>query len=489
MIAKKTLLDLLLPKSILYGVLILSPWLFGSVEPWAKQLLFFFILLAFLLWIIQKKEEPIFFFPGFVTGLVFLFYLLFQILPLPTEIVGLFSAERVEIAKKVASLIPMPPGKEIPSSICLSINPKESYFYLLEFTGIGLFGFLLYQLLTSPKEISSLILAMVINGFILTLFGIIQRATFNGKLYWIRELTQGGDPFGPYVLRTHMGGLLLMIVPLGLGYFLSHFSLSKDNFFSAEINRQRDFVKKYLLLFFLLVLSTGVLLSKSRGAIGSFVISLLLMIALIGSIEKKDKRLSFFLFIFLFSAILFSLWLASDLFLSTTERLIQTPVHEEARAEIWKEALELWKLSPLVGFGLGGFEEAFGLVRTVFPGSYRITHAESDFVELLVDGGILGIIPVFLFIGSMVFYNGLKIKTLDEKNQKLALGALCSFLAGLFQGVANFNMAFMANMLYLLTSAVLLSKLVRLTPKTKNLFKEKDSFLEKNESHSFLGSS
>ncbi|QSR86417.1 O-antigen ligase family protein [Candidatus Methylacidiphilum infernorum] len=476
---KNTLQNLLLPKTILYGVLILSPWLFGSVEPWAKQLFFFLILLAFILWVAKKKEENIWLFPGFVAGSCFLFYLLLQVLPLPSELVGFLSPERLEIAKKVSSFLPLPPGKEYPSVLCLSLNPKETYFYLIEWSGLALYGFLLFQLLSSRKEISSLILIMVINGLALTLFGVVQRATFNGKLYWVRELTQGGDPFGPYVLRTHMGGLLLLIVPLGLGYLFWQYSLFHEGFLSLAGLKDKDFFKKHLYLFFLLVISTGVLMSKSRGAIGSFLLSLFLLMGFITWGEKGNKRLSLFLFAFIFSAVLFTLWLASDLFLGTTERLIQTSVNEEARGEIWKEAMKLWKLFPLTGVGFGAFEDAFGMVRTVFPGPHRVAHAESDFIELLVEGGILGALPVIFCLARMIGVNGLKMQTMDDQDRKLAFGALCSFVGGLFQGIANFNMALMANMLYLLTAAVILSKVVVLGQKKEGSFVEKKSFPER----------
>lgn len=490
MTLKKILKDLLHPKPILYFVFIVSPWLFGAVEHWAKQFLFFCILLAFVMWTFQKKEENIRFFPGFIAGIVFLFYLFFQIIPLPPQVISFFSPKRLELAKTISSLTNFPQGIEFSSPLCLSLNPKESYFYLLEFSALALYAFLLYQLLSSKKEISTLILTMIVNGLALTLFGVIQRATFNGKLYWIRELTQGGDPFGPYVLRTHMGGLLLMIVPIGLGFLLSQysFSFSKEEFFSFRANSDKDFFKKYLFLFFLLVISTGVLMSKSRGVIGSFLFSLFLMAIIITFNETKSKRLSFFLFAFIFSAVLFTLWLPSDLFLEATERIIKTPVNEEARGKIWEESLKLWKLFPLTGVGLGGFEDAFGLVRTVFPGPHRVAHAESDYMELLVEGGIVGVIPVMIFISTVIIANSFKLKTIDEKNKKLAIGALSSFFAGLFQGVANFNMSLMANMLYLVTTIVILSKVVELAQQKAVDSLQKKPMAEKILSRYFHGS-
>src|SRR6516164_994394 len=40
-------------------------------------------------------------------------------------------------------------------------------------------------------------------GFFVSIFGILQYLTFNGKLYWVRVMRYGGTPFGPYVDRNH----------------------------------------------------------------------------------------------------------------------------------------------------------------------------------------------------------------------------------------------------------------------------------------------
>src|SRR5260370_10487849 len=53
-------------------------------------------------------------------------------------------------------------------------------------------------------------------GFLISIFGILQHLTFNGKLYWFREMHYGGIPFGPYVNRNHFAGFVELILPLAL---------------------------------------------------------------------------------------------------------------------------------------------------------------------------------------------------------------------------------------------------------------------------------
>src|SRR5216683_8201698 len=53
-------------------------------------------------------------------------------------------------------------------------------------------------------------------GFAVSVFGILQHLTFNGKLYWVREMRYGGIPFGPYVNRNHFAGFAELVVPVAL---------------------------------------------------------------------------------------------------------------------------------------------------------------------------------------------------------------------------------------------------------------------------------
>src|SRR5260221_12395031 len=53
-------------------------------------------------------------------------------------------------------------------------------------------------------------------GFLVAIFGILQHLTFNGKLYWFREMHYGGIPFGPYVNRNHFAGFVELTLPLAL---------------------------------------------------------------------------------------------------------------------------------------------------------------------------------------------------------------------------------------------------------------------------------
>src|SRR5260370_33310282 len=55
---------------------------------------------------------------------------------------------------------------------------------------------------------------VMILAFLVAGLGILQHLTFNGKLYWFRELRYGGIPFGPYVNRNHFAGFAELVLPM-----------------------------------------------------------------------------------------------------------------------------------------------------------------------------------------------------------------------------------------------------------------------------------
>src|SRR5256886_3479208 len=53
-------------------------------------------------------------------------------------------------------------------------------------------------------------------GFLVSLFGVLQHLTFNGKLYWFRQIEYGGIPFWAHVDRKNLPGFLGFNLPLSL---------------------------------------------------------------------------------------------------------------------------------------------------------------------------------------------------------------------------------------------------------------------------------
>ncbi len=228
--------------------------------------------------------------------------------------------------------------------------------------------------------------------------------------------------------------------------------------------RPHEAIRHFLLPFLTVIMAVALLISRSRGAMVSFMAALLLM-ALWLALRRAERRPAWQVAGFVAGAFLFALWVAGDILVGTTERLATelADLERSPRILIWGEAMDLWGNFPLLGTGLGTFGEAFPLVRTVLPGPIAFTHAESDYVQLLTDTGIVGLVLVLWLAGALALA-GIKqwLGSPNRLAKGLALGGLIALIGALAQGIGNYNLVVMANYLYLAVGMVLMLKAGRL---------------------------
>src|SRR5215510_5057671 len=103
-------------------------------------------------------------------------------------------------------------------------------------------------------------------AFFVAGLGILQHLTFNGKLYWFREMRYGGIPFGPYVNRNHFAAFAELVLPLALVPLVM-----------GKVRHERRFV----IAMFALIPLGAMLLSASRGGIVSLGVELLFLLLMV----------------------------------------------------------------------------------------------------------------------------------------------------------------------------------------------------------------
>jgi O-antigen ligase len=127
---------------------------------------------------------------------------------------------------------------------------------------------------------------------------------------------------------------------------------------------------------------------------------------------------------------------------------------ESGRVQLWGDALGLWRGSPVVGTGLASFGAAFPAVRTLqAPVAY--THAESDWVQLFSDTGLLGLALALAAATAVaaVLLDRLR-KEASPRSRALALAGFVALLGAIVQGIGNFNLPVMSNLAYLAAALV-----------------------------------
>src|SRR5881394_1539092 len=160
----------------------------GAVEDWARAVLETAAGLLFLYWALRAARS------GTDSGTSFTLALSPLLLPL-LALVIVVSAQLV--LRTTASAY----------HTRIELQLLISYILIL---------FLADQALRRSEHWRTFVWFLMCLGFVVSIFGILQHLTFNGKLYWFREMRYGGIPFGPYVNRNHFAGFAELIIPVAL---------------------------------------------------------------------------------------------------------------------------------------------------------------------------------------------------------------------------------------------------------------------------------
>ena len=222
-------------------------------------------------------------------------------------------------------------------------------------------------------------------GFVVSVFGILQQLTFNGKLYWVRELTYGGIPFGPYVNRNHFAGLMELLIPLALVPLVL-----------GKVRRERLAV----VTLFAVMPIAALFLAASRGGIVSFFVQFALLIYLLLRRRGLAKRLLSVSAVLLAATTIVT-WLGVGRILQRFSSLQTLEVNEGKRAAMCRGAWHIFLDHPVVGTGLGTLQIVYPPYETLYDAKV-VNHAHNDYLEALAETGTLGGLCCAWFLGVLL---------------------------------------------------------------------------------------
>src|SRR5262249_22145142 len=230
----------------------------------------------------------------------------------------------------------------------------------------------------------------------ISIFGVVQRMTWNGRFYWIGPEAPGTAvyTFGPFANRVHFAGLVVAVLPVALVVLLTRrrepARRTALQGWAARFRRwnSQDSGARSLIPLLIVIMAGAALASGSRGAIVTLVAVLLAILGLGGGGRAGRARwikgaISAVLII------MAGAWIGGDVLYGTIERLlteIERP-DEGFRLRVWPDAVAMWwSEAPVVGSGLGSFAVTFPRFRTLRAPAV-MSHAESDWLGRLVEPG------------------------------------------------------------------------------------------------------
>ena len=462
-------------KIILISLFIFTPVAFGSMDIWAFSLMELGILLVISLYAIQgiffqvsgnpayrppntganpggairffgiKKNFSAF---AFILLTLFLALILFQLIPLPSEVVKFLSPKTFELRQLLScSNLNLPPSLisvSHPTYSPLSLFPFATEIEFFKWLClIGFFLFLLYgRLLDDTRIRSRLILVIMLVGAGEAFYGMIEFFSAHHYILYLDKGASMSSVMGTFINKNYFAGYLLMAIPLSMGFLVSRLAVQRNHFDGWRQILSSLEGKNLLIGFGIILMILGLLFSASRMGIISLLISFSLL-AILFRDRQKGKWFSKAPILVVGLALLWAGWIGLDAVIS---RFLSAPEDFTMRWMLWGDTLRILRDFPVFGSGLGTFPHIFPMYRS-FHIQGMFTHAENDFLQFISDVGALGfgmLLIAFIFFLSKAVS---KIRSISPaKSQRyIGLGSLVGIFALMFHSLVERNIQIPAN--------------------------------------------
>ena len=318
----------------------------------------------------------------------------------------------------------------------LSVYPYATKMELLRWGAYIILCFLAVESFRTEQELKSFAWFLASLGFIVSLFGIVQYFTFNGKLYWFVVLHQNGGAFGPFVYHNHFAGFVELVAPFGLALIFSG-RVPKDQLPALSL--------------FTIVPIAALVLSASRGGITSFLFEVALLAFLLGARTERGKRLLKAACLLIVTGVLLA-WLGISSTVERFEQLFGSDGPANGRLSLSRDAWQIFAHHPWIGTGLGTFETAYPRYASFYDG-LRLDHAHNDYFELLANTGLIGGAFGLAFVALLFWFGYVNVRSQNSEGRAFYASALAACAGILLHSFVDFNLHLPSNALLFLIFA------------------------------------
>jgi len=312
-----------------------------------------------------------------------------------------------------------------------TVSPYDTRLDLQLLLTYAILLFLATQLFRTADDWRGFVWFIMFLGFLVAIFGILQHLTFNGKLYWFREMRFGGIPFGPYVNRNHFAGFAELVIPTALVPLVL-----------GKVRRERRFA----VVVFALLPVVALFLAASRGGIVSFAAEIGVLTLLL-ALRRAGGRHVLAGGVVLLLAFMLVSWLGVRQILERFSSMQSLEVTGGKRASMRHDSWRIFRDHPWTGTGLGTLPIIFPAYESLYDAKF-VNHAHNDYLEMLADTGLVGALCCASFLG-LLFFSSLRHLLVSDKSFAAALHlsglvACCGFLV---HSLVDFNLHIPGNAL------------------------------------------
>jgi O-antigen ligase len=355
------------PEGLLFALTAFGPFAFGCVEPWSRTVLEILAFLLALTCFLRGRRDL----PPMASW--------FWLVPASFAAFGALQG-----LTAVAPDLPRPwaPFTAAPSATQTSVILWAAYAALV---------WSVPQVLSTHEAARRYCRILFALGCALAAQGMLQAATGNSKLYWLRPASNLGA-FGPYYNRDHAANVLLMTMAVGIGILMSR----RRRETGAQAPQGRLAAGAGVALVF-----AGFAVCGSRAAFLAIPLAASLL-ALVGAGFEKHARSRRLRLAAALAGAAFTVLFAFRHVGAGAEAGALTDHSIAQRFYIYGDSVSWLRDSPLFGTGLGSFE-------TVYPAYQDMDlnglaeHAHSDWLEITLETGLVGLLAAVAAAALLLF--------------------------------------------------------------------------------------
>jgi len=357
----------------------------------------FVLVSLFFLWCLQdtnyKAHIKKFYFNNkqlITLYLFFLFYLFFQITPLPIDFLKIFSPTKYNLLINLNFENYFSP---------ISFDIGKSFFSILNYCSLILYLIIFKSIFYKERHINNFYFFLTFLSFISSIVAVYFYLINNPDFLFISNHNYKNASTGFFINRTVFACFLNLGFLAGIEC-LKHIGLNSK--------RKDYFFQKIYLRLFLLFITIGIITSFSR--LGNFLFLLLIIFYLFNFYKNKDHK-NRFIFYSLIVIILFDIFVLGFYFggnqllerftFLKSELLIYTNDNNQnltlARGDLAK--FSLFQLNDFLffGYGAGNFETIFKIFFNQLDSTFA-NHAHFDLAEFIGEFGMVGIFILMLLV-------------------------------------------------------------------------------------------
>lgn len=397
---------------------------FGTVHAWSLAAFQLSAAIVFALWMFDAWRTRV---------------LRVSLNPLQLPLVGLFVVGLVQ-------LLPL-------GGAALSFDPQATRVSLVQLAGLLVYFAAALAFVDSPRRLKLMARLVVIFGFLLAVYGLMQHFINPRTIFWVREPKQA-EPFGPYVNRHHFAGYMELVLAMPLGLM-----------FAGAVARER----MMLYAFASAMMAIALVMTNSRGGLVAMVCEVLFLAAVSSRARGRRREgetldrgerlraaamrigLGFAMILAVFIGVLY---FGGEGALSRMLGTVNSADPTTGRAHFWSGTLGIIQDHPWLGTGLGSFGSAYTRYDTA-NGTYRLEQAHNDYLQIFSDAGVVGGLLGLAFV-ILLFRAALRrMQTYDRFRRGVALGALAGCAGVLVHSFFDFTLHTTANALLFLVLTAL----------------------------------